>query len=126
MTNANLSLPELSEDFAVRVLQEADRVVAHRQRARRIFAAGAATALLAFVAALGVRAFDTGSPMPPPAVAVADAQPAASDAVNQADALDDMFPDAAPVERFDRAYLSGASGADDVLAEDTADDDGGL
>jgi hypothetical protein len=122
MTNDNSAPPELSADFAVRVLQEADRVIAHRQRAWRIFAAGTAAVLLGFAGALGVRAVDK-APSTPPTV-VADARPSALDAGNQADALDEMFPDAAPVERLDRTYLSG--GADDLLAEDTADDDGGF
>ena len=92
MTNETPAPPELSADFAVRVLQEADRVMAHRQRAWRAFAAGAAVVSLAFGATLGLRTFDKGSVTPP--TAVADAR--SPDAVNQADALDDLFPDAAP------------------------------
>jgi hypothetical protein len=118
MTNETPVPPEFSADFALRVLQEADRVMAHRQRAWRAFAAGAAVVSLAFGAALGLRTLDKG----PPPTAVADAR--SPDAVNQADALDDLFPDAAPVARLDRTYLSG--GANDLLAEDTADEDGGF
>ena len=127
MTNETPAPPELSADFALRVLEEADGVLARRQSVRRIFAAGTAGLSLVFATAVGVRAIDKGFPaLPPRAIAVADAQPVAPEAGNQADALDDLFPDAAPVVRFDRTYLSGGSGADDLLAEDTSDDDGGL
>jgi hypothetical protein len=124
MTNETPAPPELGADFALRVLREADRVSANRLRAWRFFATGTAGLSLVFAGALGVRALDKGSPPPPSHVVIAEAQPLAPDAGSQADALDDLFPDAAPVARFDRTYLSDGSGADDLLAEDTADDDG--
>ena len=127
MTNDNPAPPELSADFALRVLEKADRVIAQRQRAWRISAVGATGLSIVFAAVLGMRTFDGGSAIPPrAAITVADAQPPGPDAGTQADALDDLFPDAAPVERFDRTYLSGTSRADDLLAEDTADDDSGF
>jgi hypothetical protein len=126
MTNETSVLPELSARFASRVLEEADRVQERRQRVRRALAAGAGVVSLVVAGALGVRTLDRGPPMPPRApIAVADAQPLGPESGNQADALDDLFPDAAPVERFDRTYMSGSPGADDLLAEDTVDDDGG-
>jgi hypothetical protein len=127
MTNENLTQPELSADFALRVLAQSDRVLAHRRRIRRAFAAGTVSVSIAFAAVVGLRVLDRGAPTPlsPAVVALADSQPPAPDSGAQADALDDLFPDAAPVERFDRTYLSDGSPADNLLAEDTADDDGG-
>jgi len=118
----------LSADFALRVLLEADRVVANRRRTWRNFGAATAILTLACTVAFGMHAVDEASLRSAPSVRVAVARASTSDASNQVDALSYLFPDAGPVEQFDRTYLSPSStaGSDDILADNAADGDGGL
>lgn len=120
--------PMLSPDFAARVLLRADRTMARRRRIRRSIAGVAGACVLAIAASLGMRGTQPAVPAPPSPVAsnISGGELLTASRIDQGDALGYMFPDAAPLARFDSTYSAAISGAgdDDALALNSEDDSG--
>jgi hypothetical protein len=116
--------PHFGADFAARVLNEADRILAKRRRHRWAGLAGIAGAGLAFLLWAN---FPIVRPDAPRTVAMQrfDDLPreALTGQTDQPEALDYLFPDAAPVARFAEQYSEAddASAATNLLGDE---DDG--
>jgi hypothetical protein len=119
--NANeTNNPVLRADFAERVLERADILIARRRLVGRTIA-GVAVPLLASVAILSWMAmYDVPRPQPVRAasnqIALAGVQ--ADTQSDETDALDDLFPDAAPVAQFATEYSDATEGPDSALLSD--------
>jgi hypothetical protein len=110
----------LRVDFAERVLERADLLIARRTLIGRAIA-GVAVPAFASVAILSWMAMHD-VPQPPHRRAASD-QVALADAPadiqsDETDALDDLFPDAAPVARFAAQYSDAAEVPDSALLSD--------
>lgn len=122
--------PRLSPEFAARVLRQADLLIAGRRRLRRAIAGCTAVSILTIATVMGLRAVRPANPgsQSPPSIAEAalgsgDLLP--SGQIDQGDALSYLFPDAAPLARFDATYSAATSDTgDSPLAQNTGDDGG--
>jgi hypothetical protein len=116
--------PQLSSDFAARVIRRADRVVARQRQARHAIAA-TAVVVIAIAATYSGLHVSPAPKVPPPAAATdsfADADAgwlSASGQTEDADALDYLFPDAAPMASFADQYA--AASYDDGTDSDSQD-----
>jgi hypothetical protein len=118
MNTGRANDPVLSEDFAERVLMRADRLVVQRRRISRV-----AGSLVAFSFVLITFASWTvlnrrpqpAQQQPAPVASYATAETQS----DEQDALNDLFPDAAPVARFATDYADVTDGPDiSLLSED--------
>jgi hypothetical protein len=124
--------PHLSADFAARVLRRADNVIARKRQARRAMAAAALLAVVSVAAFSGLRTSPASRATPsitaPENLADVDAawMSASSDNEN-ADALDYLFPDAAPLASFADQYATASydDNADGDAQESEVDGDAG-
>jgi hypothetical protein len=121
----HLIAPRLGPDFAKRVLERADVVVARRRQIRRMIAGSAAASVVAVAVVSGADVFLTGrTPAPrrePVYVAASDLEFPTARRDDQANALSYLFPDAAPLARFAVQYSDASDGAgtdEDVLADE--------
>ena len=119
--------PQLSPDFAARVIQRADIILARRRQARRVIAAAVTASVIAVVIGLRV------SPAPPrahlaPLASYSESDPdfladfdtgwsssssawsSGSSQDEQGDALNYLFPDAASLARFINQYSASTYG----------------
>jgi hypothetical protein len=119
MNRMDMREPPLAADFAARVLDRADRIRNGQKRIRRTMGglAAASCASLAVVWMVFAGAPQTRRPGPVPLTA-ARVLPAGE--TDEADALDDFFPDAGSVARFAAQY---SEETDDADADPFSDDD---
>jgi hypothetical protein len=119
--NANeTNNPVLRADFAERVLERADVLIARRRLIGRAIA-GVAVPAFASVAILSWMAMYDVSRQPPGRAAsnqIALADSLADTQPDETDALGDLFPDAAPVAQFATEYSEAADGPDSALLSD--------
>jgi hypothetical protein len=128
MSEMHLTEPRLATDFAARVLERVDVIVARRRRIRRVVAGGVA---IGFVAAattiLGTDLFPgskTSTPRREPVYVetASDFEYPPARAGGPADALGYLLPDAAPLSRFAAEYsdaTDNAGNGEDVLGDES-------
>jgi hypothetical protein len=121
-----LTGPRLPADFAIRVLERVDVVVAHRRRVRGVVAGGAGILCVAVAMLLGTGLFpgsQTSAPRREPVyvASVQDFELPPARPAGQTDALSYLLPDAAPLSRFAAEYSDATDGAgsdEDVLGDE--------
>ena len=119
MNTMDMREPPLAADFAARVLDRADRIRNRQKRIRRtvggLAAASCASFAVAWMVFVGAPQAQRPGPAPLPAARVLPAGE-----TDEADALEDFFPDAGSVARFAAQY---SEETDDTDADPFSDDD---
>ena len=129
MSEMHLAEPRLATDFAARVLERVDVIVARRRRVRRVVAGGIAIGFVAAAAILGTDWFPgskTAAPRREPVYVetASDFEFPPARAGGTADALGYLLPDAAPLSRFAAQYsdaTDNAGSGEDVLGDGDED-----
>jgi hypothetical protein len=125
----HLTEPHLATDFAARVLERVDVIVARRRRVQQFVAGGVAIGFVAAATILGTDLFPgskTSTPRREPVYVqtASDFEVPPARAGAPADALGYLLPDAAPLSRFAAEYsdaTDNASSGDDVLGDESED-----
>lgn len=108
--------PLLGENFAIRVLQKAERVRKKRRRRRVLAAAFAASAIAISIFSTsrnvpyGTASINTLAPVSTPIPI--DGWTESLGAGNESSAMNAFFPDAMPLARFDARYTADSTGVD--------------
>jgi hypothetical protein len=129
MSDMHVTEPRLATDFAARVLERVDVIVARRRRVRNVVAGGVAMGFVAAATILGTGLFPgskTSTPRQEPVYVetASDFEYPPARAGAPADALGYLLPDAAPLSRFAAEYsdaTDNAGSGEDVLGDGSED-----